>query len=133
MNLVELVESEPTMSQQASYVCIVGLGTMPWRSYVSRDYPSTNELVDRFIRAHARVQGLVTDTMLSQDPAQIFYFSNGITDMRIKGGLWINGAVLYTRLADEPPVTTLMIDDETAETWRYPDGWVYYQDTVKSS
>ena len=133
MNLEGLIHAEPTMSDNASYVAIIGiLNTPHWRCYTTKSYNRTHELVERFMRAHGQAKGLVTDTMLSPIPAEILYFTDHENGIRIKGGIWINGAVTYVTHSEKGPTTSLFIDDETAQMWGYPDeGYVYIPEESK--
>ena len=126
MTLDHILEQAPTLSPDQSYLLILGLGTQPWRCYSSQTFPDTRELIDRFIRSHGRIPGLITETMLSPLPAQVFSYYDDTSRASYKGGLYSNGAVVYVLHPTKGATWTLFIDDHTAREWGYPrEGYTY--------
>lgn len=123
MTYDELLRAEPTESEATSLEMVRELIAHPtWRCYSSKTYQDTDSLINRFMKNQARVKGVVSDEMYAEIPAAIFHLEQSQTVVR--GALYLNGAVLVSRTPDGTIIRSLFVDDETAQQWGYPEGYV---------
>lgn len=126
---------EITMSENNSFKVYEEITTevTNWRCY-NKNTISQEELaglIDRFVKYHATVPGVVTEEMLSSEPLETFGFSEG--ELGVKGLLYVNGAVMQVRTPTHPtPHYMLFIDDRVANVWAYPDQFVILSEHIKS-
>lgn len=124
MTFDELVSAEPTEVEYISKKIVLALvGRVGWRCYSSVTMDS-RPLIDRYLRSHASIKGLLADEVLALRPATIFFWKDEDGGV-YKGATFLNGAVLIARPTSSNQVVSLFIDETTATKWGYPKGYHY--------
>ena len=101
--------------------CVCHMG---WRTYSSGARRDVSELIDRFLTNHARVPGGLSEHLFGVVPIAVFRFTDD-ADRRFEGAVFLNGAVVRISRGDHE-AHFLFVDEKTAETWGYPEGFSTY-------
>lgn len=126
MDIDELLSKEPNMSEFSSKKLLLEIFSKEeWRCYGSNICDESEELASRYLKHHARIPGLISNEMVAHNPASVFYFADDEDRESVKGGLFSNGAVIFSH-AEGKRSTSLFIDEAAAQRLGYPDkGYVY--------
>ena len=95
-----------------------------WRCYSDTKNPHVETLINTFVTDHARVPGLITDSLRAIRPMKTF---DGKTETGFiaRGALYLNGAFFFARNQKGVENLLFFIDEETAKSGNYPiDGYV---------
>lgn len=122
MTYDDLLTIEPTLSENVSRGMFHEILQQGWRAYSSEELgqEETQQLVDRFLRAHARIPGLITEKMMATMPIDSFRYTTE-EGARILGSLFLNGAVVTVFPPNIGSTLILFVNDATAEQWKYPE------------
>lgn len=131
---------EPTMNPSHSWRTFTQIlqYQLPWRCYSSGTMKlgEVRQLANRFVKSHARVRSTVGMDLIAMEPAENLYFFiprfEDATATEGFGALYTNGAVFLAR-NEEAADIYLFVDDETAKTWFYPEGYFYTTDLFHAS
>lgn len=119
MDLDGLMKRDATCSFYTSKTMVIEmLQKEDWRTYSSLTTDKVDQVIDRFLKNHARIPGLISKEVYAQVPAQVFYWADDTGSF--KGGLFANGAVMVANRSDGSVIRTLFIDDVTARRYLYP-------------
>lgn len=133
MNIEELLSLNPTISEYTSEQMIVQIVEKEeWRCYSATTCSESKELAERYLRFHARIPGLAVREIKATRPVDVFYATDGTAS--IKGGLFLNGAVVIASNPGKPHSISLFIDDAVAQKNHYPnEGYIYAIDDHEGS
>lgn len=128
MTIDELLALNPSMSEYTSQKLILELFHKPeWRCYASTTCDNSEELAKRFLRYHARLPGFISREIHAHRPIDVFFATDG--EASVKGGLYLNGAVIISHNPHKDRSVSLLIDDALAQQNTYPDkDFVYLSD-----
>lgn len=128
MTIDELLVLNPSMSEYTSQKLVLELfNKTEWRCYASTVCAESEALAERFMRYHARLPGFISREIHAHRPVDVFFATDG--EASIKGGLYLNGAVLVSHNPGKPRSVSLLIDDAVAQRSNYPDeDYVYLSD-----
>ncbi len=128
MTIDELLALNPSMSEYTSQKLILELFHKPeWRCYASKTHPESEALAERFLKHHAKLPGFLSREIHAHRPVDVFFATDG--EASVKGGLFLNGAVIISHNPGKPRSVSLLIDDAVAQRNHYPDeDFVYLSD-----
>lgn len=92
-----------------------------WRLYSDETNPEVEVLAKRFITSHARVPGFFGQPIAALRPVEVFGWRG--EQGQVRGVLFGNGAAAYLT-TDKAQLILLLVDEETATNWGYPDGYI---------
>lgn len=130
MLLADLAAMAPTANEEASFGLWTELCRQGWRCY-SSELTEMMDLAERFVASHARIPGVFGNSMVATRPVEVFGWQGAETGNILRGVLFLNGAVAWVRVGNQE-LTLLLVDEETASTWGYPEDYERMERQVAS-
>lgn len=123
MLLSDFLKMKPQFSGDAGANILANMISQEgWGWYKTGTHPAVEELAGRFLRSHALIPGLITETTYGVIPMETFECEavlSGST-VEVRGGYFLNGGVSVWVFPDGEQKVWLFVDRDTIETWGYP-------------
>lgn len=131
MNYLNIAGEEATLSPEMSQRAFGEIVAGPWRCYASA-IGAYDDWINRYLSAHARVPGIVTDDMPSATPVYVLrWWRQAPPPGMAEGIVYRNGAVITIYTQGQAALKLLFVAEADATGWRYPEeGYLVFSDLI---